>query len=86
MPYAILSAVSAAIIISHALTVFSDGKSAKIAPFVNIDLHLLLIFQLLMMKLSLTVVAIFFVSSLIVYLSLFNLKNRKTKGEEGHEA
>ena len=73
--------VSLMIMITHAASAFFAEKLGRITPYVTVCLHILLIVLLLLMRQTLEILSIFFISSMIVYLSLF-LISQKAKGRE----
>ena len=82
--FALAAACMAVIIALHVLSaVFSDKRSA-VLNFINIALHIALVFALLLAGAELELVALAFMVSLLVYVLVFwiKLKRGESEGKE----
>ncbi len=65
----------------HICAVFLKTFAAKLSAYSNIGLHLVIIFELLLLKSSLETLALVITSSLLFYVILFSAKLRMGRGE-----
>ena len=77
-----------AVFIFHFLSVFMKENIAKIVIYANIALHIVMFFELLLIRVSLEMLAIIFMSSLLIYLLLSFIRYKKSLQKEvgGEEA
>ena len=79
--FALAAACMAVIIALHVLSaVFSDKRSA-VLNFINIALHIVLVFALLLAGAELELVALAFMVSLLVYVLVFWIKRKRGESE-----
>ena len=83
--FTVLSIIlSVNIVALHVLSVIFSDKISKIINFVNIALHILLIFAMLPAGAALELVALVFMFSLLVYVIAYAVRRRCTR-KEGEE-
>ncbi|MBE6559539.1 MAG: hypothetical protein E7662_00320 [Ruminococcaceae bacterium] len=84
----LLIAVSAAIIVLHALSVFGQSRTARISTYFSLAMHIILFTVMLLMALPMDAAVLIFLSSVLIYSSLHALRYfRKESGKkEGEEA
>ncbi len=73
---------SVGILALHVLSVLLSDKRSTIINFVNIALHIVLVFALLFNGAPLELLALAFMTSLLVYTLAFEIKRRKKGREE----
>ncbi len=73
---------SVGILALHVLSVLFSDKRSTIINFVNIALHIVLVFALLFNGAPLELLALAFMTSLLVYTLAFEIKRRKKGREE----
>ena len=71
-------------VLLHIASVFFVGKKAAIASYVNIGLHIAMFFELMAYRVKIEVLALAFLLSLLVYLSIsfFFHKKRSAAGKK----
>ena len=76
----ICAGLATAIAAIHVLSVIFSDKRSTILNFVNIALHIALVFVMLYAQASLEAVALAFMCSLLIYVLAFWIKRRVGKG------
>ena len=74
--------IAVGIVVLHLLSVKMSDKRSTVLNFINIALHILLVFTMLYAGATLELLALAFMLSLLVYVLAFEIK-RKMAGKEG---
>ena len=78
----IVCAILALIAAFHACSVYLDKLPARIFAYVNIGLHIVLVFLLLYIGAELSEAAVLFMGSFLLYLALSFFRSDKPKDEK----
>lgn len=75
------AAISVVVVVLHLLSVIFSDKRSVILNFINIALHIALVFAMLLAGAQLELLALVFMTSLLVYTLAFEIKRKM--GERG---
>lgn len=84
--FAVLSvALAVIIVVLHVLSAIFSDKRSTFVNFVNIALHIVLVFTMLLAGAALELLALVFMVSLLVYVIAFAVRSRALAGAQGKE-
>ena len=77
------AAISVVVVVLHLLSVIFSDKRSVILNFINIALHIALVFAMLLAGAQLELLALVFMTSLLIYTLAFEIKRKM--GERGKD-
>ncbi len=84
----LLIAVSVAILVLHALSVFGQSRAARISTFICIAMHIILFTVMLLLALPMDAAVLIFLASVLFYSALHALRyfRQNSSKKEGEKA
>ncbi len=77
------AAIAVGIVALHLISVMLSDKRSIVLNFINIALHIALVFVMLFAGARLELLALVFMSSLLIYTLAFEIKRRMGRKEDG---